>query len=155
MPTLFSPEAWFGMPDPSVFDPYVDKDKQTIDIAGYNAKVKEINATIKKNWETYKSNKDSGAMTWGNDAKGYNHDGLNQGIDHINNCIATSGFNPFYNLTCSDIPKEIAQKGRYINCYTGTHYDFNGNPQTSNPGPCTDQAPLKPMKAVRHEATSR
>ncbi|TLD81049.1 transporter [Helicobacter sp. MIT 05-5293] len=143
MPTLFSPEAWFGMPDPSVFDPYVDKDKQTIDVAGYNAKVKEINATIKNNWETYKSNKDSGAMTWGQESNGYNANGLNKGIDHINSCILTSNVN-FFQAGCKDLPKDVfkGEKG-YINCYTGTHYDFNGNLQTSYPGVCTDPSPTE------------
>ncbi|WP_276891830.1 outer membrane protein transport protein [Helicobacter japonicus] len=143
MPTRFNPEAWFGMPPPDVFDPYVDDTKQIIDVTGYNAKVAEINAKIKKNWETYKNNKASGVITWGNNKEGYNRDGLNKGIDHINNCIATYSFNFTYRWTCDDIPEEIAKEGRYINCYTGTHYGFNGEAQTSNPGPCTDPSPTE------------
>lgn len=143
MPTIFNPEAWFGMPPPDVFAPYVDDTKQIIDVTGYNAKVAEINAKIKKNWETYKNNKASGAITWGNNKEGYNRDGLNKGIDHINNCIATYSFNFTYRWTCDDIPEEIAKEGRYINCYTGTHYGFNGEAQTSNPGPCTDPLPTE------------
>lgn len=143
MPTIFNPEAWFGMPPPDVFAPYVDDTKQIIDVTGYNAKVAEINAKIKKNWETYKNNKASGTITWGNNKEGYNRDGLNKGIDHINNCIATYSFNFTYRWTCDDIPEEIAKEGRYINCYTGTHYGFNGEAQTSNPGPCTDPSPTE------------
>nr|WP_317404634.1 outer membrane protein transport protein [uncultured Helicobacter sp.] len=143
LPTLFNPEAWFGMPDPSVFDEFINEDKKSIDVAGYNAKVEEINATIKQNWEHYKESKASGAMTWGYEEGGYNPNGQSKGIDHINACILTSDVNPL-KVGCSDIPDDIywGQKG-YINCYTGTHNNFDGSLQSGFPGVCTDPTPTE------------
>ena len=171
MPTIFNPEGWFGMPDPSVFAPYVDDNKQSIDVAGYNAKVAEINAKIKKNWENYQGEWTNGNLEWryndktcasqtaiclptlfnkvpnqtykttinGVEQTGYKF------VNGVNYCIqngySTSDFYGCGNL--ADTMKEAQNLGAYVNCYTGTFYDFNGNLQTSNPGPCTYPSPTE------------
>lgn len=170
-PTIFSPERWFGMPDPSVFDEYVDEERQLINVAGYNAKVREINAQIKKNWESYKTNRDNGTLVWkygnsdivpslanrvpnetftteinGETRTGYKY------VKGVNHCIrmgySTSSITGCNNLT--DTMQEarrleaLAGTKVYVNCYTGTFYNFDGSFQTSDPGTeCSDPKPVE------------
>lgn len=171
MPTILNPEAWFGMPPPDVFAPYVDDTKQIIDVTGYNAKVAEINAKIKKNWHWYQGEWDNGNLEWryndktcasqtaiclptlfnkvpnqtyrttinGVEQTGYKF------VNGVNYCIqngySTSNFYGCGNL--ADTMKEAQKLGAYVNCYTGTFYDFDGNLQTSNPGPCAYPSPTE------------
>ena len=171
LPTLFNPEAWFGMADPSVFDEFIDDEKQSIDVAGYNAKVEEINATIKKNWEHYKGEWENGNLDWryndktcasqtticlptlfnpvpnetytttlnGETQTGYKF------VNGVNYCIqnrhTTSGFFGCQNM--GETMQKAKELGAYVNCYTGTFYDYNGNLQTSNPGLCAYPKPVE------------
>ncbi len=171
LPTLFNPEAWFGMPSPDVFNQYIDEERQVIDIAGYNQKVAEINATIKQNWETYQGEWANGHLDWRYNDKtcvdqtticlptffnqvpnqtykttinGVERDGY-KFVNGVNYCIqngySTSGFFGCGNL--GDTMTKAKQLGAYVNCYTGTFYDFNGNLQTNNPGPCAYPKPTE------------
>lgn len=170
-PTIFNPEAWFGMPDPSVFDPYVDTQNQQIDVAGYNVKVAEINAKIKENWNTYQGEWSNGHLDWRyndktcasqtticlptlfNKVPNQTYQTTINGVEHtgykfvngVNYCIqngyTTSNFYGCGNL--SDTMQEAKKLGAYVNCYTGTFYDFNGNLQTDNPGPCAYPSPTE------------
>lgn len=171
MPTLFNPEAWFGMPSPDVFNQYIDEEKKTIDVAGYNKKVAEINAKIKQNWETYQNEWTNGNLEWKYNDKtcvsqtaiclptlfnpvpnqtytttidGVSRTGYKY-VNGVNYCIqngySTSSFWGCQNM--SNTMNEAKKLGAYVNCYTGTFYDFNGNLQTSNPGPCSYPSPTE------------
>lgn len=154
-------EKWFGnVPDVSVFDPYIDKTNQTVDVEGYNAKVAEINGVIQANYQTFKENRNNGNLVFDNslpnlfnkvpnktftttingvERKGYSHP------YGINYCLLTYSES---SLTGCDQIKDIIQEAKkeaervgqkvYVNCHTGTFYDFSGNPQTSNPTFCLD-----------------
>lgn len=164
MPTLFSPERWFGMPPVSELgDPR--------NVAEYNKKVAEVNKKIKDNWNHYLGEWENGNLDWryndktcasqtticlptlfnpvpnktyqtnlnGQTLKGYKH------VNGVNYCIqngySTSSFYGCQNM--KDTMEEAKKLGAYVNCYTGTFYDFNGNLQTSNPGPCSYPNPTE------------
>lgn len=165
MPTLFNPEVWFGMPEVSELgDPR--------NVSAYNQKVAEVNKKIKDNWNWYKKEWENGNLEWrynsktcvsqtaiclptvfnpvnnqtyqttlpnGTQVKGYKY------VNGINYCIqngyTTSGF-----FGCQNVGNTMAEArklGAYVNCYTGTFYDLNGNIQKSNPGPCAYPDPTE------------
>lgn len=165
MPTLFSPEAWFGMPQVSALgDPR--------NVTEYNKRVAEVNAKITNNYQQYKTQHNNGTIDWryqnsgtcttqtsiclptafnpvpnrtyetqinGQTYKGYKF------VNGVNYCIqngyTTSGF--FGCQHMGSTMYEARKLGAYVNCYTGTFYDFNGNLQTSNPGPCAYPSPTE------------
>lgn len=157
-PTIFNPERWFGMPDVNdLGDPR--------NIEEYNKRVAEANKKIKDNWNHYLGEWDNGNLDWryndktcvsqtaiclptlfnpvknqtytttlnGKEVTGYKF------VNGVNYCIqngySTSGFFGCQNM--GSTMEEAKKLGAYVNCYTGTFYDFNGNLQTSNPGPCS------------------
>lgn len=165
MPTLFNPEAWFGMPDVSALgDPR--------NVTEYNKKVAEINKKIKDNWNWYKNEWSNGHLEWryndktcasqtticlptlfnpvsnqtytttlpnGQSTTGYKF------VNGINYCIQ-NGYSTSWFFGCQNLGStmdEARKLGAYINCYTGTFYDLNGNLQTSNPGPCAHPNPTE------------
>lgn len=154
LPTLFNPDVWFGMPPVNELgDPH--------NIKEYNKKVTEINAKIKNNWQTYKNMRENGQLVWGNGTstgvpswltpipyQEPNHNVSINGqdypvykyVDGLNYCIQTGSSSAWKG--CQNIPPNVAQ-GNYINCYTGTTVDFNGNPQTTWPGLCTAPNPTE------------
>lgn len=166
-PTLFSPERWFGMPEVSYLgDPH--------NVGAYNAKVAEVNKKIAANYRYYKSHHDAGVIDWrynastcvsqtaiclptafnpvpnstyntsinGTERKAYKF------VNGVNYCIqnghSTSWFFGCQNM--SQTMREARSLGAYVNCYTGTFYDFNGNLQRDNPGPCGYPAPTEKDK---------
>lgn len=164
MPTLFSPERWFGMPPTSALgDPR--------NVEEYNKKVAEINKQIKDNWNHYKGEWSNGNLDWrynnktcasqtticlpvgfapvpnhtynttlnGKEVTGYKF------VNGVNYCIQ-NGYSTSWWLGCQNLRstmKEARELGAYVNCYTGTFYDFNGNLQTTNPGPCSYPNPTE------------
>ena len=164
-PTLFNPDVWFGMPP-------VEDLGDPRNVAEYNKKVEEVNKKIKNNWNWYKNEWANGNLEWkynnktcasqtticlptlfnpvsnqtynttlpnGQSATGYKY------VNGINYCIqngySTSGF-----FGCQNVGSAMAEAkklGAYINCYTGTFYDLNGNLQKSNPGPCAYPNPTE------------
>ncbi|RAX52751.1 transporter [Helicobacter sp. 16-1353] len=167
MPTLFSPEAWFGMPSVDYLgDPH--------NVKAYNAKVAEVNATIKANWSHYQNEWEKGNLDWRYNDKtcvsqtaiclptGFNpvpnqsyttkipngeHSSYQayKFVNGVNYCIQ-NGYSTSWGYGCQHLGDTMAKAkrlGAYVNCYTGTFYDFNGNLQTSNPGPCSYPSPTE------------
>ena len=163
-PTVFNPERWFGMPPPSELgDPR--------NIKEYNENVKAANAKIAANYQQYKKQHNNGTIDWrynnktcvgqaticlptlltpvpnstytttvnGEQKTGYKH------INGVNYCIqngyTTSGFFGCQNMKST--MDEAKKLKAYVNCYTGTFYDFNGKLQTTNPGPCSYPKPTE------------
>lgn len=164
LPTLFSPERWFGMPPVSELgDPR--------NVEEYNKRVAEINKKIKDNWNHYLGEWKNGHLDWrynnktcasqtaiclptlfnpvpnsqyqttlnGKEVTGYKF------VNGVNYCIqngySTSGFFGCQNM--KQTMQEAKKLGAYVNCYTGTFYDFNGNLQKTNPGPCSYPNPTE------------
>lgn len=163
-PTLFNPDRWFGMASVGdLGDPR--------NISEYNKKVIESNIKVANNYQQYKKQHSDGTLEWkynnrtcaaqtticlptwftpvpnetyttsvnGESKTGYKF------VNGVNYCIqngySTSGFFGCQNMAST--MSEAKKLGAYVNCYTGTFYDFNGNLQTSNPGPCAYPAPAE------------
>lgn len=163
LPTLFSPETWFGLPHYSELgDPS--------NVAEYNKKVLEANAKFKENWNHYLGEWSNGNLDWRyNDKTCINQTAIclptgfnpvpNQTykttlfgeervgykfVNGVNYCIQ-NGYSKSWGRGCQNMDyteldriknKYNINGDLYVNCYTGTFFDYNGNPQTSNPGPC-------------------
>lgn len=163
-PTLFNPERWFGMYTPDELgDPH--------NVVEYNKKVMESNAKVASNYQTYKTQHSNGTLEWkynnktcvnqtticlptgfspvpnesyiteinGTSKTGYKY------VNGVNYCIQ-NGYSTSWWLGCQNMNttmEEAKKLGAYVNCYTGTFYDFNGNLQTSNPGPCSYPNPTE------------
>lgn len=162
LPTLFNPDRWFGMLS-------IDELGNPRNIVEYNKRVMESNMQVAKNYQQYKTQHNNGTLEWkynnktcvsqtaiclptlfnpvpnqtytttinGESKTGYKF------VNGVNYCIqngySTSGFFGCQNM--GSAMQEARKLGAYINCYTGTFYDFNGNLQTSNPGPCSYPSP--------------
>lgn len=164
LPTIFNPEKWFGMPPVSELgDPH--------NVTEYNKKVEEINKKIANNYKQYKTQHSNGTIDWryndktciGQDTiclptlfnpvpnttyqteiNGVQRTGY-KFVNGVNYCIqngyTTSGFFGCQNMAST--MKQAKELNAYVNCYTGTFYDFDGNLQSSNPGPCSYPKPTE------------
>lgn len=163
-PTLFNPDRWFGMYTPDQLgDPH--------NIVEYNKKVMESNAKVASNYQTYKTQHSNGTLEWKYNDKtcinqtaiclptgfnpvpnqtyttqinGENKTGYKY-VNGVNYCIQ-NGHSTSWWFGCQNMNsamQEAKKLGAYVNCYTGTFYDFNGNLQTSNPGPCSYPNPTE------------
>lgn len=170
-PTLFNPEAWFGIPSTGwLGDPH--------NIKEYNKKVDEANAIMKTNWNHYQNEWANGNLSWkynnqtcagedticlptgfspvpfstykttlpnGQQAMGFKN------VNGINYCIqnnySKSWFLGCQNMDYTELDRLKRQHSingeLYVNCYTGTFYNYNGELQKSNPGPCNYPNPTE------------
>lgn len=164
LPTVFNPDRWFGLVS-------YDKLGDVNNIEEYNKRVDEANAAMYKNWDWYQNEWSNGDLEWrynnktcvdqtaiclptvfnpvpnhtykvtmpnGEEVTGYKF------VNGVNYCIqnghTTSGFFGCQNMG-SIMEESKKHNNAYVNCYTGTFYDFDGNLQTSNPGPCSYPSP--------------
>lgn len=164
-PTLYNPDKWFGLASPDSLG-----DAHNVD--EYNKRVEAANYAMKVNWNWYNNEWSNGDLDWRYNDKtcasqtticlptlfnpvpnqtykttlpqvgeltGYKF------VNGVNYCIqngySTSGFFGCQNM--GSTMQTAKSLGAYVNCYTGTFYDFNGNLQTTNPGPCAYPSPTE------------
>ncbi|WP_258864855.1 outer membrane protein transport protein [Helicobacter sp. MIT 14-3879] len=169
-PTLFNPDRWFGLPSVGALGDAHNISAYNSNVAQANAIMKNNwnhyqNEWANGNLEWRYNNKTCSSQTAiclptlfnpvpnatytthipnVGQAKGYKF------INGVNYCIqngnTTSGFFGCQNMgSIMDDASEIRRKYNinsvYVNCYTGTFYDYSGNLQIGNPGPCSYPSP--------------
>ncbi|MGX3010243.1 outer membrane protein transport protein [Helicobacter sp. 23-1044] len=170
-PTLFSPERWFGIPAPEYMGDYKNISSYNKKVREANAIMKANWNHYQNEWanghlewryndktcasqdsiclptvfnpvpnQTYKTTLPNGIETTGF-----------KFVNGINYCIkngyTTSWFFGCQNMNYGELNKIKAKHGHtgdlYVNCYTGTFYNFDGTLQTTNPGPCNYPNPTE------------
>lgn len=171
-PTLFSPERWFGIPSPDYLGDYRQISAYNKKVTEANAIMKNNWNHYQNEWanghldwrynpqtcssqdaiclptvfnpvpmQTYQTTLPNGIQ-----ATGFKF------VNGINYCIqngySKSGFFGCQNMDYTELDRlkrlhNITNGDLFVNCYTGTFYDYSGNLQTSNPGPCNYPAPTE------------
>lgn len=169
-PTLLNPEQWFGLPSVDTLGDYKKiasynkkvREANAIMKANWNHYQNEWrngNLSWKYNdqtcvsedaiclpivwapvpYKTYQTTLPNGTQTTG--FKNVN------GVNYcINNGYSTSWFFGCQNMDYSELnklKKQLNVKSLYVNCYTGTVYNFDGSPQTNYPGTCSYPKPTE------------
>lgn len=170
-PTLFSPERWFGIPSPDYLGDYKQISAYNKKVAQANAIMKKNWNHYKNEWAngnlSWKYNNQTcvsedaiclptvfnpvpmrtyqTTLPDGRKATGFKN------VNGINYCIQNGYSKSWFfgcqnmNYTELDRLKKLHNHNGdlYVNCYTGTFYDYSGSLQTSNPGPCNYPAPTE------------
>ncbi|MGX2982699.1 outer membrane protein transport protein [Helicobacter sp. 23-1045] len=169
-PTLFNPERWFGLPNVGTLGDYkkIAEYNKRVDSANaimkenwnfYQNEWKNGNLSWKYNdktcanedticlptyfnpvpYRTYKT-----TLPNGKEATGFKF------VNGVNYCINNrNGWSVFFgcqNMNYSELDRlknELGVNSLYVNCYTGTVYNFDGSPQTGDPGPCNYPNPTE------------
>lgn len=170
-PTLFSPERWFGIPPPEYMGDYKNiasynkkvREANAIMKANWNHYQNEWangNLSWKYNNQTC-VNEDTICLPTGFNPVPYSTykttlpNGIEatgfKNVNGVNYCIS-NGYSYAWGFGCqnmnySELDKVKAKHGHkgdlYVNCYTGTFYNFDGSLQTTNPGPCSYPKPTE------------
>lgn len=170
-PTLFSPERWFGIPPPEYMGDYKNiasynkkvREANAIMKANWNHYQNEWangNLSWKYNNQTC-VNEDTICLPTGFNPVPYSTykttlpNGIEatgfKNVNGVNYCISNgysyAWFFGCQNMNYSELDKVKAKHGHkgdlYVNCYTGTFYNFDGSLQTTNPGPCSYPKPTE------------
>lgn len=169
-PTIFNPDRWFGLWNVNELGDYKNISAYNKKVTQANAIMKANWNHYQNEWKngnlSWKYNNKTCAsetaiclptvfnpvpyqtyqttLPSGKTATGFKY------INGVNYCIqngnTTSGFFGCQNMNYSvfnAIKKQYGVSSLYVNCYTGTVYDYHGNLQTSNPGPCSYPQPTE------------
>lgn len=171
-PTLLNPDRWFGLWEVSYLGDYKNISEYNKKVAQANAVMKANWNHYKNEWangnlewryndktcvsqdaiclptvfnpvpmQTYQTTLPNGTQ-----ATGFKF------VNGINYCIqngySKSGFFGCQNMDYTELDRvkrlhNVTSGDLFVNCYTGTFYDYSGNLQTSNPGPCNYPAPTE------------
>ena len=166
-PTLFNPEQWFGIPKPDYMGDYTNIASYNKKVREANAIMKANWNHYQNEWDNGNLNWKYNDKTCvsqnaiclptvfnpvpnstyqttipakqGQTLTGYKY------VNGVNYCIqngyTTSGF-----FGCQNMGSTMAEARKlkaYVNCYTGTFYDYSGNLQKTNPGPCNYPTPTE------------
>lgn len=169
-PTLFNPERWFGLPSPDYLGDYKNISAYNKNVASANAIMKTNWNHYQNEWsnghldwrynpqtcssqdaiclptvfnpvpyQTYQTTLPNGTQT-----TGFKY------VNGVNYCISNrngiAGFFGCQNMNYGELDRlknQLGVSSLYVNCYTGTVYNFDGSPQTSNPGPCSYPNPTE------------
>lgn len=169
-PTLFSPDRWFGLPSTDYLGDYknIEKYNKKVDEANaimkanwnhYQNEWKNGNLSWKYNNQTCASEDSICLPTYFNPVpystyqttlpNGKQTTGF-KNVNGVNYCISNrNGWSQFFgcqNMNYGELDRlkrELGVGSLYVNCYTGTVYNFDGTPQTGNPGTCSYPKPTE------------
>lgn len=169
-PTLLNPDRWFGLWEVSYLGDYKNISEYNKKVAQANAVMKNNWNHYQNEWknghldwryndktcasqdaiclptgfnpvpnQTYQTTLPDGKV-----ATGYKF------VNGVNYCIQNGYTNSWFfgcqNMDFNEINSIKAKFGLgslYVNCYTGTIYNYDGKPQTENPGPCNYPNPTE------------
>ena len=168
--TLFNPDRWFGLWEVSYLGDYKNITEYNNNVKKANAVMKANWNHYKNEWANghldwryndktcasqdaiclptgfnpVPNQKYQTTLPDGRTTTGYKF------VNGVNYCIQ-NGYTKSWFFGCQnmDFSEILAVKNKYglgslyVNCYTGTIYDYAGKPQIENPGPCNYPAPTE------------